>query len=140
MFRLDAAERAAVLRFHLLHPIEGYRHLGYIMLNINAVAVSPTAVYRISNQAELMDQANVSQSLKETNFVQPTRLHIHWHIDIRYIDVYGMFYTLCAVLDGFSGTISSWRRARNNDYDGRRNLGRTLTLQIPQLKDTCNAE
>ena len=107
-FWLDPTEHDAVLQFHLLHPIEGYRRLAYTMLDANVAAVSPTTVYRILRQAGVLDAANSAQSLKGTGFEQPTKPHEHWHIDISYINVCGTFYYLCCVLDGYSRAILSY--------------------------------
>jgi putative transposase len=41
-------------------------------------------------------------SKKGTGYVQPTKLHQEWHVDVSYINVGGTFYFLISVLDGFS--------------------------------------
>ncbi|GAB4513453.1 MAG: hypothetical protein Tsb0020_31730 [Haliangiales bacterium] len=40
--------------------------------------------------------------------MQPLRPHQHWHVDITYINVTGMFYYLCTVPDGYSRFIVHW--------------------------------
>jgi transposase InsO family protein len=107
-FWLDDIERDAVLRFHLLHPLEGYRRLAYMMLDANVAAVSPTTVYRILSQAGVLSRNSSVRSLKGTGFVQPKRPHEHWHIDVSYINVCGTFFYLCSILDGFSRAILSY--------------------------------
>ena len=39
---------------------------------------------------------------KPHGFVQPTKVHHHWHIDIAYVNVMGSFMFLVSVLDGYS--------------------------------------
>jgi len=40
--------------------------------------------------------------------VQPLNPHEHWHIDFSYLNIGGIFYFLCAVLDGCSRMIVAW--------------------------------
>jgi transposase InsO family protein len=55
-----------------------------------------------------LDRKNVTPSKKGTGFVQPTKNHQEWHVDVSYINVGGSFYFLISVLDGFSRTIVHW--------------------------------
>lgn len=34
--------------------------------------------------------------------MQPLKPHEHWHVDISYLNLGGMFYYLCSLLDGYS--------------------------------------
>lgn len=99
---LEDWEKAAILDFHDRHPLNGYRHLAFMMLDADVVAVSPTSVYRVLKQGGRLDRRNVSPSKKGTGFVQPTRPHEHWHVDISYVNLAGTFYYLCTLLDGYS--------------------------------------
>lgn len=38
----------------------------------------------------------------------PQGLHEHWHIDIAYLNVCGIFYYLCSLLEGYSRFIVHW--------------------------------
>jgi transposase InsO family protein len=97
---LHPAERDAILADHDTHAREGYRRMTYLMLDANVVAVSPATVYRVLRAAGVLDRWNRRPSRKGTGFVQPTRPHEHWHIDIRYVNLAGTFYYLCSLLDG----------------------------------------
>ncbi len=99
------SEREAVISFFQEHPLDGYRRLSYMMLDRDIVALSPSTVYRILKDANLMGNRAAKRSLKGTGFVQPTKPHEHWHIDISYINAGGTFYYLCSVLDGASRAI-----------------------------------
>ncbi len=101
-------ERQAILDFHELHPLEGYRRLTFMMLDGDIVFVSPSTVYRVLRKAGRLDRWNRKPSSKGKGFKQPLRPHQHWHIDIAYINVAGTFYYLCSVLDGYSRTIVHW--------------------------------
>jgi transposase InsO family protein len=101
-------ERQAIIRFFIEHPNEGYRRIAYMMLDADAVAVSPSSVYRVLKREGLLDNRLSKPSRKGTGFQQPLQAHEHWHIDITYINLSGTFYYLCCVLDGFSRFIVHW--------------------------------
>src|SRR5208282_199140 len=50
-FWLEDWEKAAIIAFHALYPLEGYRLLAYMMLDADVVAVSPSSVYRVLRAA-----------------------------------------------------------------------------------------
>ena len=47
-------------------------------------------------------------SRKGRGFNQPNHIHMHWHIDIAYLNVSGKVYHLCSILDGHSRIIVHW--------------------------------
>jgi transposase InsO family protein len=79
-----------------------------MMLDEDIVAVSPSSTYRVLKAAGRLDRKNVTPSKKGTGFVQPTKNHQEWHVDVSYINVGGSFYFLISVLDGFSRYIVHW--------------------------------
>ena len=79
-----------------------------MMLDADVVAVSPSSVYRVLQQAGRMEGWNRKPSRKGTGFDQPLRAHEHWHVDVSYINVCGTFYYLCSLLDGYSRHIVHW--------------------------------
>jgi len=107
-FWLLPEEEKAILEFNARNPLEGYRRLAFMMIDADVVAVSPSTVYRVLSKAGRLSSWPKSKSLKGTGFVQPTRPHEHWHIDIAYLNLAGTFYYLCALLDGFSRAIVHW--------------------------------
>src|SRR5215467_6527075 len=78
------------------------------MLDAAVVAVSPSSVWRVLQQAGLLSRWKGKPSRKGTGFEQPPHPHQHWHIDVSYINVSGTFYYLCSILDGFSRSIVHW--------------------------------
>lgn len=90
------------------HPGEGYRRLTYMMLDESIVAVSPSSVYRILKNANLLQVSEQKSSKKGQGFHQPTHPHNHWHVDISYINIACTFYYLCSILDGYSRFIVQW--------------------------------
>jgi putative transposase len=108
-FWLRDWEKQAILDFWSTHSREGYRRMTYMMLDADQVAVSPSTVYRVLQDAGVLHRWNRDHtSSKGQGFQQPVRPHEHWHIDISYINIQGTFYYLCSVLDGFSRYLVAW--------------------------------
>ena len=66
--------------------------------------LSGSAVYSILSKQNLLgrwiSQSGISAE-KEYQY-KPTRVHEHWHTDIAYVKVRGVFYFLIMMLDGYS--------------------------------------
>jgi putative transposase len=107
-FWLEDWEKAAIIAFHDLYPSEGYRRLTYMMLDADAVAVSPSSVYRVLKAAGKLAPRWGTPSQKGKGFEQPARPHEHWHIDVSHINICGTFYFLCSILDGYSRFVIHW--------------------------------
>jgi transposase InsO family protein len=105
---LEDREKAKIVAFHDLYPLEGYRRLAYMMLDADIVAVSPSSVYRVLKAAGKLAARAGKPSRKGQGFEQPSRPHEHWHVDISYINVAGTFFYLCSLLDGYSRFIVHW--------------------------------
>src|SRR6267142_2305725 len=86
---------SSMIGFHREHPLEGYRRLTFMMLDADVVAVSPSSVWRVLQQAGLLSRWKSKPSRKGSGFEQPPHAHQHWHIDVSYINVSGTFYYLC---------------------------------------------
>jgi putative transposase len=107
-FWLQEWEREAIIGFYRSHPDEGYRRLTYMMIDADVVAVSPSSVYRVLKQANLLNRWDQKPSKKGQGFQQPEKPHEHWHIDVAYINICGTFYYLCSILDGYSRYLVHW--------------------------------
>ena len=107
-FWLEDWETAAIIAFHALYPLEGYRRLAYMMLDADVVAVSPSSVYRVLRAAGKLAPRGGKPSKKGQGFEQPLRPHEHWHIDVSYLNVCGTFFFLCSILDGYSRFVIHW--------------------------------
>jgi putative transposase len=105
---LTDAEKQAIIAFHDLFPLEGYRRLTFMMLDADVVACSPASVYRVLKAAGLLARHHVKPTKKGTGFEQPLKVHEHWHVDVSYLNIAGTFYYLCSVLDGCSRSILHW--------------------------------
>jgi transposase InsO family protein len=104
---LEGWEKEAIVNFHAEYPLEGYRRLCFMMLDRDVVAVSPSSVYRVLQQAGLI-QHYVRPTRKGSGFEQPLQPHEHWHIDVSHLNICGTFYYLCSVIDGASRYIVHW--------------------------------
>jgi transposase InsO family protein len=105
---LEEWEKQAIIDYAHKHPLEGYRTLTFMMLDADVAAVAPTTTYRVLKQAGLIGRGGGKPSKKGTGFVQPLAPHEHWHVDFSYLNIGGVFYFLCAVLDGCSRMIVAW--------------------------------
>jgi putative transposase len=99
---LTDQEKDSIKTFARQHPLEGYRHLTFMMLDQNVVATSPASVYRVLKNAGLLAGQAPKPTKKGTGFVQPLEPHEHWHVDVSHLNIAGTFYFLCSVLDGCS--------------------------------------
>jgi putative transposase len=108
-FWLRDWEKQAILDFWNTHSAEGYRRMTYMMLDADTVAVSPSTVYRLLQEAGVLRRWNPkTNDRKGQGFEQPLGPHEHWHIDISYVNIQGTFYYLCSVLDGYSRYLVAW--------------------------------
>ena len=108
-FWLLEEEKRAIIAYAGQHPLEGYRRLCYMMIDVGVAAVSPASVYRVLKSAGLLSsQGGARTRAKGKGFCQPLAAHDHWHIDVSYINVSGTFYYLCSILDGYSRAIVEW--------------------------------
>lgn len=107
-FWLEEWERQAIIDFHARNPLNGYRRLCFMMIDANIVAVSPSTVRNVLKKAGLMDRWSNKGSKKGTGFLQPSRPHQHWHVDVTYVNIAGTFFYLTTVLDGYSRYIVHW--------------------------------
>jgi len=105
---LLAEEKSTIEQYARQHPDQGYRRLSYMMLDEDVVAVSPSSVYRVLIEADLIKPWLKTPSRKGQGFDQPDQAHQHWHIDMVYLNLSGTFYYLCSILDGYSRYLVHW--------------------------------
>lgn len=105
---LAEEERDDIAKYARKHPTIGYRRLSFMMIDEDVVAASPSSIYRVLKEAELLGSPPETNSGKGMGFQQPTGPHKDWHLDIAYLNIRGTFYYLCSVLDGYSRYIVHW--------------------------------
>ena len=101
-FWLRPEEKKKIVDFYCKHDTEGYRRCTYMMIDNDIAYCSPSTVYRVLSEADVIRRWNGKKSKKGTGFDQPLKPHEHWHIDISYVNVASTFYYLITILDGYS--------------------------------------
>lgn len=100
-------EAAAVLRYALAHPQDGYRRLAWQMVDAEVAYLSPSSVYRLLRDADLLYRWKRG-SRTGTAPTPPTRVHERWHTDLMYLRVGDGWYFLVTVLDAYSRYVVHW--------------------------------
>jgi putative transposase len=107
---LDAvlpAEAAAVLDYALAHPKDGYRRLTWQMVDADVAYLSPSSVYRLLSDADLLYRWKRTRRAGDRP-APPTRPHERWHTDLMYLRVGDGWYFLVTVLDAYSRYVVHW--------------------------------
>lgn len=102
-----AEEKEAVVAYALAHPQEGYRRLAWMMVDADVAYVSPSSVYRILRDEDLLYRWKRSRRSGEAP-AEPTRPNERWHTDLMYLRVGDTWYFLVSVLDGYSRYVVHW--------------------------------
>jgi transposase InsO family protein len=103
-------EIKAVLTYRDLHPDIGYRKFTWQMVDGNIAFLSESKVYDIlseHNRLQGWNRVDNGETAKEYRH-KPKHVHYHWHTDIAYVKVGGIFYFLIMMLDGYSRYLLDW--------------------------------
>jgi putative transposase len=100
-------EKQAVIAYALAHPKDGYRRLAWQMVDEDVAYVSPSSVYRILNDVDLLYRWKRSRHVGQVP-PRPERPNERWHTDIMYLRVEGTWYFLVTVLDAYSRYVVHW--------------------------------
>jgi transposase InsO family protein len=103
-------EVQAVLAYRALHKEVGYRKLTWMMIDENIACLAESAVYQVlSEHGMLYGWASPDSEGTEKEYKHKPRYpHHHWHTDIAYIKIQGVFYFLIMLLDGYSRYLLAW--------------------------------
>jgi putative transposase len=91
----------------LAHPKDGYRRPAWRMVDADVAYLSPSSVYRVLDEADLLYRWKRSQS-EGTAPAKPTRPHERWHTDLMYLRIQDTWYFLVTVLDAYSRYVVHW--------------------------------
>ncbi len=117
-FHLEDYELDKIKEYYLKNSEKGYRVCSYEMIDKDIVYTTPSTVYRVLDKADVLRKWDRKKSKKGNGFIQPTKPHEHWHIDISYVKIKGIFYFLICILDGYSRAIVEWDlRYSMQDHD-----------------------
>jgi putative transposase len=100
-------EKEAVVQYALDHPKDGYRRLCWQMIDEDVAYVSPSSVYRILLDEDLLYRWKRSSSRGERP-PEPTKPNERWHTDIMYLRIQDTWYFLVNVLDAYSRYVVHW--------------------------------
>jgi len=106
-YTILAEEKEAVIRYALKHVKEGYRRLAWMMVDEDVAYVSPTSVYRILNEADLLYRWKRSTT-EGVRPPDPKAPNERWHTDLMYLRVEDTWYFLVTVLDAYSRYVVHW--------------------------------
>lgn len=103
-------EEQAVVNYRLRHKDVGYRKLTWMMIDENIAFLSESSVYQILLKHNMLFgwARPVGEPAKKEYTQKPQYVHHHWHTDIAYIKIAGVFYFLIMVLDGYSRFLLGW--------------------------------
>lgn len=102
-----AEEKAAVCAYARAHPKDGYRRLAWQMIDEDVAFLSPSSVYRILADADLLSRWKRRTSSGAAP-AKPTRPHERWHTDIMYLRLADTWYFLVTVLDAYRRYVVHW--------------------------------
>jgi putative transposase len=103
LYEILPAERQAILDYAGKHPAIRHRELAWNMVDDNAVAVSPSTVYRVLGEANLVCRWQPKSRTKGAGRRSaPSRPDELWQTDIRYVKVEARNYYLLSFLDVYS--------------------------------------
>ncbi len=108
--RILDVEVEAVVAYRHQHKEEGYRKLTWMMIDENVAFLSESAVYQILSERGLLygwARSDLGDTQKEYQH-KPKHPHHHWHTDIAYLKIGGVFYFLVMMLDGYSRYLLDW--------------------------------
>jgi putative transposase len=107
--KIRAKEEAAVLDFRKKNRDIGYRKFSWLMNDNNIAYLSESAVYKVLAKHNLLGRfSSCKDSASKEYKNKPKHVHHHWHADIAYIKINGIFYFLIMILDGYSRYILDW--------------------------------
>jgi transposase InsO family protein len=103
MYEVLASERRAIVDYAMKHPAVRHRALAWNMLDDGVCAVSPSTVYRVLGEANLVCRWRSKEKGQSTGRpAAPTRPDELWQTDIRYTKVGQRNYYLLSFIDVYS--------------------------------------
>lgn len=111
-------ERAAVIRYALAHPNPRHRELAWKMVDDNVAYVSPSAVYRILRQENLVPRWPVQrQKRRLEEDAKARRPDERWQSDLRYVQVNRRRYYGVIFIDQYSRYVTHGELMTHLDGD-----------------------
>jgi transposase InsO family protein len=118
----------AYIKGYQYYVHDGYRRIAYMGIDAGKFACSPMSVYRVLKKEGLLAKWNNNKTnSKGKGFVQPLKVHQHWHTDIKYVNYKGSFLFFISIMDGYSRYIVHHElRTSMTEYDVELTVQRAL--------------
>jgi len=104
-------EVEATVGYAKAQPREGYRRLAWMMVDEDIAYLTPSTVYRILDQYDLLYRWKRPEPGQGRRVPEATYPNEVWHVDLMYLWVRGRWYFLVSVLDSYSRFIVHWELA-----------------------------
>lgn len=102
-------EVKAVIEYRQFHRDIGYRKLTWQMIDEDIVYLSESAVYEILKANGMLGWSSGYGPPAEKEYKhKPKYPHHHWHTDLAYVKIDGVFHFLIMMLDGYSRFLLGW--------------------------------
>jgi putative transposase len=108
-------ERAAVLGYAREHAAIRHRELAWRMVDENVAFLSPSTVYRILREADLMCRQRGRQKRYREEVEQAMRPDQRWGTDLMYVKINEVTYYYLAFIDEYSRYIVHWELLSSMD-------------------------
>ena len=105
VYEATIAEKEAVRRYALQHPGIRHRELAWRMIDEDVACVSPSTVYRILKENNLVSPWRRREKRRRPEEEKPQRADEVWATDLMYVTVSGRTYYLVTFLDEYSRVI-----------------------------------
>jgi putative transposase len=102
MYEALPEEREAVLKYARLHPELRHRELAWRMVDEDVACLSPSTVYRILKEANLVCPWRRRSKRRRDEVEKPGRPDERWVTDLMQVVVGGMVYYLVSFMDEYS--------------------------------------
>jgi len=133
LLALRPEERQAIVDYALAHPEVRHRELAWRMLDDDVCAVSPSSVYRVLAERELVQRWQPRRRSATGERTAPGRRDELWQTDIRYTKVGGRNYYLLSFIDVYARFVVHHALLRSMD-------GRSVAIEAAAALETLPAE
>lgn len=106
-------EKQAVIAYARKHPTIRHRELAWRMIDDDVACLSPSTVYRILKEANLMHRHRGRKKRYREELEKATYADQRWGTDLMYLKVGGVNYFYLAFVDEYSRYIVHWELLRD---------------------------
>lgn len=125
-------ERQAVLKYAREHAAIRHRELAWKMIDDDAAYLSPSTVYRILREADLMHRQPGRQKRRREEEEKAKRPDEIWGTDLMYVKVNGVNYYYLAFIDEYSRYIVHWELLSSMDGSSLSLGGQSALEKLPR--------